>query len=878
MKKKIFCILMILFFAILLCNISSSVFAVDHNITGSNFQNIDDVVDSANSGDRILLGDSTYTSSSSGSTISVTGNKNLTIQGQSNSNRATLNAKNLDSILYIQRGSSATIRYVNFLNSGGTGHALGAYGVVLIENCNFINSRGDSGAAIYVNETSTNTIIRNCNFTNNYANSPFENNYTAGGAICVNGADNVEIRSCYFTENMALNNGGALTIREDAKNNRVINCNFINNQANNGGAIFNQLSTTTISGCTFTNNKAVNNGGAIDSRSSLTISNSNFNNNNAKYGGAIYTSGNNVNVIKNSKFIVNIGKYGGAIYNNGLISIQSSTFKSNKGNAYGGAIYNSKNLNISGGSINKNSALYGSGVYNLGNLRISKVSIESNLAKILNIILKVPITVKPSKKFNIQAILNTGDNIAGAIYNKKGSTYINNVLMSTSSNAPSKTFTSVIDGKTKKIKSNSKGIATRTHLVSKKSGTKIKVTVSYSQGNIKWSKSVTVKVNSAIKKINIKKYVSKKKVSSKLSTSSSTTSNKAGKNVKFSFLGHEYAHLASLVNLDNYEVDSPKISYWNLKKNTSLNGVTDCIYKLDKTGWYSGTFNNKGGPVWKKLNAIPTSSGTWFNLYVNSKGKYTIGNKVSENTNNTAPEQFMYFVSVKSSINHGSLTPYIGYTYTLVNKKTGSKSTVRFFEKATTDIYFNSLGVTSKLKNELTYSDARIQVKHSDFKNIIIKIFQGKAGSGKGIEGELSADKKIRTIYKWIKGRMDYWGYYDSHYRSIDVLWRLQNRAKDHANCVDQSILLVTFLRTVGVPAYFEHNNAFGGHVVVKAYYTNKKKYTLDTTSSKNDVNVIKNWNPKNISLKSYPRYKASKFYVHLINKKNRVPCHLYKG
>ncbi|KZX14969.1 putative outer membrane protein pmp20 precursor [Methanobrevibacter curvatus] len=612
------------------------------------------------------------------------------------------------------------------------------------------------------------------------------------------------------------------------------------------------------------------------------LNNSNFTNNKANSnGGGIYLSGSSRSTISgNSKFTTNSAKNGGAIYSNSPLAISSTKFSSNKATDNGGAIYSKNALNVSGGSITGNTANYGSGICNLANLRVSKVGISSNVAKVISISLKAPTAVKPGKKLTINVYLKTGDNIAGAIYNSKGNTSINGSKKTPSDNTPGKTFSSAIAGSKKNITSNSNGVATRTYNVSKNVN-KVNVSVSYSQGGKKWTVSTSVKVSSTAPSTpKTKTYTNKKSISS---SSSSSTGYIKGGSVTVGLSNHEDAHLASLIDISKYKVSSKNISYYNLKKRSSI-GVTYYIYKVNKDGWYSGTINSKNGVDWKKIGSKPTTSGTWFNLSSNSKGNYTIGKIVPKYTNNTSKSQFSFFVSVsKASINYKSLTPCIKYTYNLVNKNnTKSKRTVSFFENTTTDIYFSGLGFSSKLKNELTYSDSRIQVNHSDFKNLAIKIFQGKAGSGKGIEGKLSADQKIRTIYAWIKKRMDYHGYSNSHYKSTDVLWRLQNKVKKTANCVDQSILLVTFLRTVGVPAYFEHNWAFEGHVVVRAYYTNTGKYVLDTTNSRNDVNIIrsKKWNPKTVEIKSYPGYKASKFYVHktTTNKKNKVSCCLTRG
>lgn len=886
--------------------------AADHTVGGSDFDSIQNVVDSSASNDRILLGSKTYTSS--GSVITVGGNKNLTIQGQSNSNRATLNANNLHGILYIRDGSSATIRYVNFVNGGLTGHALGAYGTILIENCSFSGSRGDSGAAIVVNGTASNSIIRNCNFTNNYADNHGDNDYTAGGAICVHGADNVEIRNCYFSGNKALDNGGALVIREDATNTRIISCTFINNQAPNGGAILNQLATTTITGCTFTNNKATNVGGAIYSISSLNIVNSNFNNNNAKNGGAIYNTNSlrvtgsnfatntaenggaiystsavnigsssfNKNTAKNngggiytigtsrstitgSKFTSNSAKNGGGIYNNAPLAISTSNLVSNKASANGGGIYANKNLNITGGNIKSNNASYGSGVYNIAILRLIKLpSLSKNSESPTAMLLNVKSTVKPATKLNIQAALKKRNNVKGlnGIYTTNTNVFKGNTRLAISNYVSNQNIFFTISGKTYKKNSGKTGIAKYSLKTANKNNYKIKITVKTSYNKKTFKKSATVTVRKAT-------------VTSKGTGTSSPNSGQ-----KVTVIAEDMLYINATYNTKNIKkINFKSISYYNVKKANNI--VDKYYYRVKSDGWYIGKKDNSGKFTWTGTSK-PSSAGNWYNATYNMvNDKIIINNKITPFTDSKSNNLAHFFVTLKNSKSSSDLKPYILNTYN-ITKTDDTTSLVNIYETATTDIYFSSLGFSSNLKNESTHKEGRVQVNNSDFKNLVIKIFQGKSGYGDGIVGVLSPDVKIKTIYKWIKSNMGYLYYSESHYTASDVLWRLMNKKIDlHANCVDQSIFLVTILRTAGVPSYFEHfNSAYPkkgggykiiGHVWVRAFYNNTKTYKLDTTSSRNAVDVINSWVlSKSSSKKKKIRHLIDDLYRNLVGKNNR--------
>ncbi|MBE6512790.1 MAG: hypothetical protein E7Z75_06585 [Methanobrevibacter olleyae] len=116
---------------------------------------------------------------------------------------------------------------------------------VIFKNINFINGHATggmsvsllSGGAIKFSPDSTNNKVINCNFTNNTA----END---GGAIYGHGGTAI---NCTFTQNTAkIVYGGALF------DYNAINCTFIQNTAKYGGAIYNAAATN----CTFINNTA----------------------------------------------------------------------------------------------------------------------------------------------------------------------------------------------------------------------------------------------------------------------------------------------------------------------------------------------------------------------------------------------------------------------------------------------------------------------------------------------------------------------------------------------------------------------------------------------------------------------------------------------
>ena len=143
---------------------------------------------------------------------------------------------------------------------------------VTFKNLTIKNANYDySGGAIYFSNSATSGTVTNCNFTNNTARY--------GGAV-------------YFSSNC-----------------EVTNCNFTNNTATYGGAVY-FSSNCEVTNCNFTNNNASEYGGAVW-MSSGNVTNCNFTNNTAKWGGAVWISSGNVT---NCNFVDNSANRGGAIF------------------------------------------------------------------------------------------------------------------------------------------------------------------------------------------------------------------------------------------------------------------------------------------------------------------------------------------------------------------------------------------------------------------------------------------------------------------------------------------------------------------------------------------------------------------------------------
>ena len=208
-------------------------------------------------------------------------------------------------------------------------------------NCTIANNTSPiNSAAIYV--TAGTLAFTNCTFSKNTGTG----GSSYGGAIYAKNAS-LTCTGCTFSENSSVNNGGAVWVNAMSKAD-FIDCDFISNvcTANLGGAIcLSGANPLNITGGTFRANKAAN-GGCFynNATSTINITGAKFTDNAATngVGGVFYnnTSGHVIN-IKDSEFTGNTAtKEGGAIFlKNGKWTVTNTAFKNNTAESNGGAIY-----------------------------------------------------------------------------------------------------------------------------------------------------------------------------------------------------------------------------------------------------------------------------------------------------------------------------------------------------------------------------------------------------------------------------------------------------------------------------------------------------------------------------------------------------------
>ena len=179
-------------------------------------------------------------------------------------------------------GSSPTLRNCSFVDNSVSvsGSTVGRGGAIYngnssspqLYNCYFLNNSAFSSAGTggfggaMANLNGSNPQLTNCNFVNNRVSGDALNQ---GGAIANNLNSSPQLINCSFLNNSAsgsnVNRGGAVA-NGNVSNPQLINCSFLNNlvsgatssTSNQGGAVYNGLSTPQLTNCVLFGNGGAN--------------------------------------------------------------------------------------------------------------------------------------------------------------------------------------------------------------------------------------------------------------------------------------------------------------------------------------------------------------------------------------------------------------------------------------------------------------------------------------------------------------------------------------------------------------------------------------------------------------------------------------------
>ena len=237
-----------------------------------------------------------------------------------------------------------------------------------------------------------------------------------------------------------------------------------------------------------------------------------------------------------------------------------------------------------------------------------------------------------------------------------------------------------------------------------------------------------------------------------------------------------------------------------------------------------------------KINLTKTDEGNVkFNtskFNIDLSGKSSVNVQVSaKNTSKT---------TAKTSSKKKTTTKKAKTKTTTAKKATTKKTTTKTSstKKTTTKSTVKTTKIAEALKKYLS-SSKNCQVKNIDIKNLAAKL-----------TSTLKTDyDKGKKLFEWVRDNIGYDNYRNTRRGAVKTL---KNKI---GNCVDQSHLLVALSRAAGIPArYVNANNCkfstgyVSGHVWGELYIKNKW-VPADTTSSRNSLGTIRNWNTKSFSL-----------------------------
>ncbi len=286
-----------------LSNIVGQTLVVDDD-GPADFTLIQPAIDSAQSGDTILVMPGTY-------------HENILMPCKSVTLKS--NAPQSPELFVIDGMDSGTV--ISFINTGQMGIIVEGFTIVngnadrgggvlcsnsspTVTNCVITQNTGVDGGGVLCENTSSPHFI-GCSFTTNTASyggavnsidsSPIlescilqSNSSTdTGGAVRVSGGQGLYLTDCVFVSNSSAY-GGAMDCRSVELT--LTNCLFEGNSSPNGGGVYIWRSTGTFSDCEFIGNNSINCGGGLFAiESSPVLRNCNFRSNSAQsIGGGIF--------------------------------------------------------------------------------------------------------------------------------------------------------------------------------------------------------------------------------------------------------------------------------------------------------------------------------------------------------------------------------------------------------------------------------------------------------------------------------------------------------------------------------------------------------------------------------------------------------------
>jgi len=212
--------------------------------------------------------------------------------------------------ILLESNSSPLISNIIILNCHADGHG----GAIFCTDSSpeFINCRIDSnscdyqGGVVYAINSSPNFTL--CSFNDN-------NSLNSGGCFYLYNSPDVTLNECSFDNNSASSSGGCFVVRDGSWDINLNNCTFINNSGSTSGVLFIQSSSANIYNSSFSNNSATSEGGAIRVIDGVVdIESCIFYENSSNRGGAISAENSSSLSVINSTFFNNSAVDGSSLF------------------------------------------------------------------------------------------------------------------------------------------------------------------------------------------------------------------------------------------------------------------------------------------------------------------------------------------------------------------------------------------------------------------------------------------------------------------------------------------------------------------------------------------------------------------------------------
>ncbi|UCG33897.1 MAG: ASPIC/UnbV domain-containing protein, partial [Phycisphaerales bacterium] len=206
----------------------------------------------------------------------------------------------------------------------------------------FTNIQENSRHVVDASGTGATTILDGFTITAGYADGAGNPIYDDSGAGMFNRLGDPTIRNCTFAANFAQGYGGGM-MNHDRCDSTLINCSFIGNVAQEGGAMRNWMSTITMVDCAFQSNTAQDGGAIYNLRTNdVTLTRCSFIQNSAGgQGGALHNDYDNTLEMTHCTSGQNLAEEGAALFGTRYnhLTIHNCCFHENDATSIGGAIY-----------------------------------------------------------------------------------------------------------------------------------------------------------------------------------------------------------------------------------------------------------------------------------------------------------------------------------------------------------------------------------------------------------------------------------------------------------------------------------------------------------------------------------------------------------